>query len=120
MSTAPRRARLQVEEVNGVAVVNFTDKKILDEQVIQAIGDELFRLVDEQAYKKILLSFVNVEFLSSAALGKLITLNRKVTQSQGKLVLCAISKEYREVFAITKLDKLFTIKTDEQSAMDEF
>jgi anti-sigma B factor antagonist len=120
MTPQPRRSRLEVEDAGDVAVVNFKDKKILDEQNIQAIGDDLFRLVDEQQRRKILLNFGNVEFLSSAALGKLITLNRKVQAVKGKLVLCGISKEIREVFEITKLDKLFVIKGDEEAAIQAF
>src|SRR6187551_3563095 len=117
MSSQPaRRRRLEVEDIGDIAVVNFVDKKILDEQNIQMIGDDLFRLVDELGRRKILLNFGNVEFLSSAALGKMITMNRKVQAVRGKLILCNISKEIMEVFAITKLDKLFTIMKDEQSA----
>src|SRR6516165_5727989 len=119
-SQQPRRRRLEVEDVGDIAVVNFIDKKILDEQNIQMIGDDLFRLVDELGRRKIVLNFSNVEFLSSAALGKLITLNRKVQAVRGKLVLCGISKEIKEVFEITKLDKLFTIHQEEQAALQAF
>jgi anti-sigma B factor antagonist len=120
MTTPARKRRLEVEDVNGIAVVNFIDKKILDEQNIQAIGDDLFKLVDELGNRKILLNFSNVEFLSSAALGKLITMNRKVATAKGKLILCGISKDIREVFEITKLDKLFSIVADEATAMQMF
>ncbi len=120
MTQQPRRQRLEVEDVGDVAVVNFIDKKILDEQNIQMIGDDLFRLVDELGRRKILLNFKKVEFLSSAALGKLITLNRKVQAVRGKLILCSITAEIREVFQITKLDKLFTIHAEEQAAMQAF
>ena len=82
MSQQPRRRRLEVEDIGDIAVVNFVDKKILDEQNIQMIGDDLFRLVDELGRRKILLNFGNVEFLSSAALGKLITLHRKLQAVQ--------------------------------------
>ncbi|MBL8797300.1 MAG: STAS domain-containing protein, partial [Planctomycetia bacterium] len=78
MASQPRRKRLEVEDVGDVTVVNFTDRKILDEQNIQLIGEQLFSLVDESGRKKILLNFGNVEYLSSAALGKLITLNKKL------------------------------------------
>lgn len=120
MTTQPRRRRLELEEVGEVTVVNFIDKKILDEQNIQVIGEQLFDLVDNQQKKKILLNFGNVEFLSSAALGKLITLNKKVQQSSGKLVMCKIAREIMEVFEITKLDKLFKIYKDEQAALQAF
>jgi anti-sigma B factor antagonist len=117
MNPQPRRRRLELEEVGEVTVVSFVDKKILDEQNIQIIGEQLFDLVDNQGKKKILLNFGNVEFLSSAALGKLITLNKKVQTSGGKLGMCKIAKEIMEVFLITKLDKLFKIYPDEQAGL---
>jgi len=120
MTQQPRRQRLEVEDVGDVAVVNFIDKKILDEQNIQMIGDDLFRLVDELGRRKILLNFKKVEFLSSAALGKLITLNRKVQAVRGKLILCSITAEIKEVFQISKLDKLFIIHAEEQAALQAF
>jgi anti-sigma B factor antagonist len=112
-----QKRRLELEEVGDVTVVSFVDKKILDEQNIQAIGEQLFDLVDNQGKKKLLLNFGSVEFLSSAALGKLITLNKKVQQSGGKLAMCKIAREILEVFEITKLDKIFKIFKDEQTAM---
>jgi anti-sigma B factor antagonist len=119
MSAQPRRQRLEVEDIGDVTVVNFTDKKILDEQNIQLIGEQLFRLVDELGRRKLLLNFGNVEYLSSAALGKFITLNKKVNAAGGRLILCNIDPQIYEVFEITKLNKLFNIKKDEQSAMQE-
>ncbi len=119
-SPQPRRRRLEVEDIGDVTVVSFTDKKILDEQNIQIIGEQLFSLVDELGRKKLLLNFVNVEYMSSAALGKLITLNKKVQAVAGKLVLCNIDPQIREVFEITKLDKLFIIRGDEQEGLQMF
>ena len=121
MSSQPaRRRRLEVEDIGDIAVVNFVDKKILDEQNIQMIGDDLFRLVDELGRRKVLLNFGNVEFMSSAALGKLITLHRKLQAVQGKLVLCKIAKDILDVFKITKLDKLLKIVPDEQAGLQAF
>src|SRR4030081_2171999 len=120
MSGQPKRRRLEVEDIGEVTVVNFTDKKILDEQNIQVIGEQLFSLVDELGRRKLLLNFSNVEYLSSAALGKFITLNKKVKTAGGNLILCAIDAPIYEVFEITKLNKLFNIQTDEQTALQAF
>jgi anti-sigma B factor antagonist len=120
MSSQPRRKRLEVEDIGDVTVVNFTDKKILDEQNIQIIGEQLFSLVDELGRKKLLLNFGNVEYLSSAALGKFITLNKKVNGVGGRLILCNIDPQIYEVFEITKLNKLFNIQKEEQAALQAF
>jgi len=112
--------RLDIEEVGDVTIAKFIDKKILDENNIQIIGNQLFALVDEDARNKIILDFSNVEYLSSAALGKLITMEKKVKAAKGKLRLACIRPEIYEVFAITKLNRLFKIYEDQERALDGF
>jgi anti-sigma B factor antagonist len=112
--------RIGVTTNGEVAVVAFSDKKILDEASIQELGSELFGLVEQQQGKGILLNFANVEFLSSAALGKLITLDRKVKAAKGRLKMCNIRPEIFEVFQITKLNKVFDIRKDEADAIKAF
>ena len=120
MSSQPRRRRLEVEDIGDVTVINFVDRKILDEQNIQVIGEQLFSLVDQDGRRKLLLNFGNVEYLSSAALGKLITLNKKLQAVGGRLILCNIDPQIFEVFEITKLDKFFNIQKEEQAALQSF
>ena len=115
MSTGTRR--LDLEEVGDVTVAKFIDKKILDEGNIQIIGNQLFALIEEDKRQKIVLDFSNVEYLSSAALGKLITMDKKVKAAKGKLRLCAIRPDIYEVFAITKLNKLFDMKDTVEAAL---
>jgi len=112
--------RLEVAEVGDVTVVRFVDRKILDEANIQMLGEELFQLVEQENRKKILLSFDNVDFLSSAALGKLITLDKKVKEHGGTLRLSNIRPEIYEVFAITKLNKVFDVREQEADALASF
>jgi anti-sigma B factor antagonist len=112
--------KIDVEEVNGVTVAKFTDKKILDETNIQIIANQLFSLIDDDHRKKIVLDFATVEYLSSAALGKLITLDKKVKADKGELRLCTIRKDILEVFKITKLDKLFKIFETREKALAGF
>jgi anti-sigma B factor antagonist len=112
--------RLDIEEIGDITIAKFIDKKILDENNIQVIGNQLFGLVDEEGRKKIVLDFSNVEYLSSAALGKLITMEKKVKAAKGKLRLCCIRPEIYEVFAITKLNRLFKICEDQERALEGF
>ena len=119
MSSGGHR-RLDIEDVGDVTLARFIDKKILDETNIQIIGNQLFGLVDEDGRQKIVLDFSNVEYLSSAALGKLITLDKKVKAAKGKLRLCSIRPDIYEVFAITKLNKLFSIYDDQDKALEGF
>ena len=109
--------RIEVSDSASVSVVRFQDQKIIDPEAIQELGQELFDLVEREDRKKLVLNFANVEFLSSAALGKLITFEKKVKRNESQLVLTNISPEIFQVFAITNLDKLFTIKDSEADAL---
>jgi len=118
MATGPRR--LDIEEINGVTIARFIDKKILDESNIQIIGNQLFGLIDTDGRKKIVLDFGNVEYLSSAALGKLITMEKKVKAAKGSMRLCNIRPDIYEVFVITRLNKLFDIRETQEQALEGF
>ncbi len=109
--------RIEVSESANVSVIRFLDQKILDSEAIQELGEELFGLVENDNRKKLVLNFENVEFLSSAALGKLITFEKKSKRNDAKLILTNITPEIFQVFAITNLDKLFTIKDTEVEAL---
>ena len=119
MSQAPRR-HLRLENISGVTVVSFVDTKIVTEENIQEVGDQLYSLVEDDGFKQLLLNFGNVQYLSSAALGKLINLKRKAGAVKGKLKLCCIHPDLLEVFRITRLDQVFEIYSDEQAALDKF
>jgi anti-sigma B factor antagonist len=112
--------RLDVNEVGDVTVVRFRDRKIIDDINIQELGQELFRLIEQDHRQKLLLNFSSVDFLSSAALGKLITLDKKVKTHKGAMKLSNIRPEIFEVFAITKLNRLFDIQDDEADALATF
>jgi anti-sigma B factor antagonist len=112
--------RLDVTEVGEVTIVRFRDRKIVEDINIQEWGNEMLRLVDTEKREKLLLNFSSVDFLSSAALGKLITLDKKVKAHGGVLKLSNIRPEIYEVFTITKLNRLFDIKTDEADALATF
>ncbi|MDA7979158.1 MAG: STAS domain-containing protein [Pirellulales bacterium] len=109
---------LEVANVGDVTVVRFVDRKILDEANIQQIGGELYALAEDDSISKLLLNFSNVEFLSSAALGKLITLDKKSKTKGSVLKLSNIKDEIMEVFRITRLDRVFDIYDDETDALN--
>ncbi len=113
-------SRLKLTRSDGVCQVEFADRKILDELCIAELQDELVRLVDGEAGVRLLLNFSNVDHLSSAALGMLLTINRRVQSGQGKLKLSDIKPQILEVFKITRLNKILDIHPDAATARATF
>ena len=117
---AATESLLRVSEEDGITRIEFIDRNILDEANIQQIGEEIARLVDEAVHPKMLISFENVDHLSSAALGTLITINNKIRGKDGQLRLANIDPRIYEVFVITKLNRLFQIHDDADQAIASF
>ncbi|MBL8763567.1 MAG: STAS domain-containing protein [Phycisphaerae bacterium] len=114
-------SRLKVSKRDGgVIQVEFIDRNILDEANIQQIGEEIGSLVEAEGKPRLLISFANVDHLSSAALGTLITVNNKVRNKTGQLRLCNIDPQIYQVFVITKLNKLFEIHDTTDKAVASF
>lgn len=117
---AASASRLRVADINGVTKVEFVDRNILDEANIQQIGEEIGKFIDAQVHPKLLICFSNVDHLSSAALGTLITLRHKIDGKDGQLRLSDIKPQIYSVFVITKLTKLFQIHDTAADAMKSF
>jgi len=75
---------LKVMQQGGVTLVAFGDASILDMFTIQKIGRELYDLLENQGHKRVVLDFGDVRFLSSQALGVLLTLRKKADKAVRK------------------------------------
>ncbi len=113
-------SRLRVRRQDSITLVEFIDRNILDEANIQSIGEEITALIEAESAPKLLISFSNVDHLSSAALGTLITIRNKVRDRGGQLRLANIDPQIYEVFVITRLHKMFSIHETTDDALKSF
>jgi anti-sigma B factor antagonist len=109
--------RLQIDTHDDVTIIGMRSRKLLDEININQIGDTLFSLADRSANPKFVLDFSDVSHMSSSALGMLITLLKRIREKDGQLRLCNIQPNIQEVFKITRLDEVLTIKASRQDAL---
>lgn len=112
--------RLRVTREKDVTQVEFVDRNILDEANIQAIGEEVMAIIDASPSPRLLISFSNVDHLSSAALGTLISINNRIKARAGQLRLANIDPQIMEVFMITRLNRIFSIHETSAQALESF
>jgi anti-sigma B factor antagonist len=109
---------LRVNDVTKAVVVEFAQRKILEELSIVEIGQEFSRLAGAFVGRILIVSFGNVDHLSSGTLGQLIKLREQVARQKGHLILADIRPQIYEVFKITKLNRLFDISDTTAEALD--
>ena len=96
---------------SGETFVFAFPQAILDTENLEDVKEQLFALAEERP-ARLLLNFRKVEYVSTVALGVLITLHKKMEAQGGRLVLCFVDPEIYELFKLTKLDRLFRIEDD--------
>lgn len=104
-------------EQAGALVAEFGQSKLLDEVVIADIGRRLLEAVESRQKPLVVLDFANVEHMSSAALGMLISIHKHVRERHGQLRLCSIHPNIFKVFEITKLNEVFQILDNRAAAL---
>ena len=110
-------SRFDVLEQRGVFIITLLNAEILDAHEIDHLGDDLQKFVDGKRSAKIVIDMQGVQFLSSAALGMLLTVRTAIDSSGGALRLANVRDDIQEVFKITKLDKVLTIKENTSAAI---
>jgi anti-anti-sigma factor len=105
---------------DGILTVCLTDSRLTDEAKLEQLGSDLIKQLNDTTEERVILDFRSVQFMSSSMLGKLVQLQKKCKEFKVHLKLAAISPDIRQVFKITKLDKLFEIESDEAAARKAF
>ena len=105
-----------VEYTENATIVSFTDEKILEEKDINSLQESIMSVIDQAERINLILDFSNVKFLSSAVLGLLIRISKRIYEHNGRLRLCNIDPKIYEIFKITRLTKTFDIYKDVKSA----
>jgi anti-anti-sigma factor len=103
-----------------VRIISIDEVRLVDGAVLDQCGREIFDVLGKTEESCALLHFGRVTFMSSAALGMLIRVNKKCKEYKIALRLCNISPDIRQVFKITGLEKVFDIDPDVAQAMEAF
>lgn len=104
----------------GILTIQFLDPRILDETQQARVAQDVVDMLNKTSEEKVILDFKPVQFMASAMLGKLVMIHKKCKEFKIKLKLSGIDPEIRNVFKMTKLDKLFDIEKDEEAARKAF
>ena len=70
-----------LRQAGKYTVVEFQTPSLMNPLELERIGGGLFRLVDEEKRERVVLDFTKVQYLSSQAIGIILTLNKKLNAS---------------------------------------
>ena len=120
MSEAPAAKPITITiENTDRAIIARPQMKLMDDEALKT----LMRLVDEAAANKpavplVIIDLALVLILPSLALGALVQMATKCRAREQKLKLAGVQPPVRQVFAITRLDRVFQFADSVDAAME--
>ncbi len=111
------KPKISVQYVGDVTVATLTEPRILEQSDIDSLADSIMPLIEHDDEIHLVIDFGKVEFCSSAVLGLLIRISKKIYQKDGSFGLCSISPSILEIFRITRLDTIFDIYATQSRAI---
>jgi anti-anti-sigma factor len=70
--------------------------------------------------KKIVINLRNVAFMDASGLSTLVKGLKTCRQNNGDLYLCELQDSVRNIFQLTRLDRIFSIYNNENAALQAF
>ncbi len=114
-----RSAFLTLEDRQPAVVATITRAQLSEEENIEVLGRELMDLVDQHGCRQIVVSLQHVTYITSAALGKLIALHRRLHRKDGRLIVCGAFASVKDVLQTSRLDDYFTVADDVSAALSQ-
>ena len=110
---------LAIEHRQGVVVATPQIASLTEEINLEEFGHELFALVDEHGFRKLVLSLGQIGYMNSSGIGKLITLHRKMHRQHGTVVFSDLQVSVQEILRTSNLHSYFRMAVSSDVAVAE-
>lgn len=87
----------------------------LDASVAAAFKEAITREIGDDQ-KALIVDFSKIDFIDSSGLGTLVSL-LKMMNGKGEMILCALNPGIRNMFTLTRMDRIFRICPDRAAAL---
>ena len=108
----PMEFKVETRDESGVPVVAIHGS--LSDDPIEAARDEVMRGL-EGSPAHLIVDLTNVDYISSSGIGMLVGAQKASRAASVGLVLCGLNADLQELFALTRLNQIFTIAEDLKS-----
>lgn len=106
---------LQLSESEGIVVAQVSGT--LDVEYAPEVRDQVLAAVSGAA-PRVVVDLSGVERVFSSGLSALLTIHKDIMARGGAVVFCGARPFFREVLAITMLDRVFSLAPDREAAVD--
>ncbi|MEW4489412.1 STAS domain-containing protein [Thalassoglobus sp. JC818] len=100
-----------------IHVVTLRVDMLTDEENLEQFDQELSSIVETSTPCHMVCDLSSVRYMSSSAIGKFISLHRKMMRTNGQLILCGLQSAVKDILATSHLLKYFHVTDDTSQAI---
>jgi anti-sigma B factor antagonist len=106
----PTNSGISVQQENDVTIATLNYGHILMEEHIREIDKSIMPLIEQARCPNLVLDFSHVRYMSSAFLGLLVRIHKRICERNGRLTLRNMDRNIYRAFETTKLNKVIDIR----------
>ncbi|MCA9000182.1 MAG: STAS domain-containing protein [Planctomycetaceae bacterium] len=99
----------RIEDESGCVIVVMTRLQLTEEENLEQMDEDFRALVERFSLRKVVVNLVNVEYLTSSAVGKLISWHRHMIRQDGQLVLSELREQVTAILDTSHLLSYFQV-----------
>ena len=108
---------LRLEQADDAVVVGVAVDLLTEDVNLEQFGHELFALVEQFGCRRLVVNLGAVRMVTSAGLGKLITLHRKMHRHRGSVFFCHLQEAVEDVLRTSRLITYLQVAPDVAAAL---
>jgi anti-sigma B factor antagonist len=112
----PKYLRLKPTE-DDVVIVYVAVELLTEDVNLEHFGHELFALVEQFGCRRLVVDLHEVRVVTSAGLGKMITLHRKMHRHEGRVVFCEVQPAVEDVLRTSRLITYLVVRNNQDAAL---
>ncbi len=117
LKTGGELVQIKEEKLNDAVLC------ILEGEINLSNSPELRKIFDgiiKRNEKKVMVDFQGVSYIDSSGLATLIEMSQRIKKTGGSLRFCGLEQKIKNIFEVTKLNKLFEIYGSREEALKNF
>ena len=103
-----------------VVVLTVKVPQLTEEENLDELEQEFVALIEKYGARKIVLELSSVRYVTSSAIGKIISLHRRLVRQAGRLVICGLQPDVQEILNTSHLLEYFFVADSSDAAVSQF
>ncbi|MDG2012711.1 MAG: STAS domain-containing protein [Pirellulaceae bacterium] len=110
-------SKMLAEPYNKNLVISFLSQSIQNETDVKQASEFLEHYLVNSTEPTIIIDLARVRIMTSVMIGALVAFKKKCDKEKRKLKICGLTPEIKEVFEMTRLDKIFKVYPNREKAL---